>query len=363
MRYEKPRLPGERLAFGEIMEAASHWPPSYQPLSLEDRSRVLRPALVIPNGPLDHGRRPLNPAEANRCASLCVVDEQGFPTTRPVVGGSYLLTCRVFNAGAMPSFVGVVDFYAAPPATLDHLAWHPRPGITPVGRATAIVPAGRGAQIVCASRWSPKTRDETGYSILAQVYDLATDPLVHPFDSQRDPHVGRLDLQLQDQQPDLTGQWLGTVRLMGYAADPGAQLGLWIRQPAPQLVDVAVYRQGQYGARSIDPSVIYRGLPLGADATGQPLVKHQETRTLKVDSRKHEVLETDLTLVLVNSETLSYSLMQRTRKILAHNDAGRRVPDSPLDVRIPGPQPITGPKLMLHTGELHRQEFMAREIR
>jgi hypothetical protein len=150
------------------------------------------PFLLIPNGPGDTGARPLPVSQALANQGIQAVLTNPGSDTRWAIQ----LSCVVSNLGVVASAAALAEFYVGDQFGI----WNPNhQTLTPaqvqanaelVGRTAFIAPPGATTTVLCPNLWTPESPRE---GVLAQTYDLLTDPMTAPFDAVGDRHVARND--------------------------------------------------------------------------------------------------------------------------------------------------------------------------
>jgi hypothetical protein len=153
------------------------------------------PFLLIPNGPGDTGARPLPVSQALANQGIQAVITNPDSDSRWTIQ----LSCVVSNLGVVASAAALAEFYVGDQFGI----WNPNhQTLTPaqvqanaelVGRTAFIAPPGATTTVLCPNLWSPGSPGEAQQGVLAQMYDLLTDPMTAPFDAVGDRHVARND--------------------------------------------------------------------------------------------------------------------------------------------------------------------------
>ena len=178
------------------------------------------PFLLIPNGPGDTGARPLTVSQA-----LANQGMQAVITNPDSVNGwtdfSIQLSCVMSNLGVVGSAAALAEFYVGDQFGI----WNPgHQTLTPaqvqanaelIGRTAFIAPPGATTTVLCPALWTPGSAAAAKKGVLAQMYDLLTDPMTTPFDGIGDRHVARND--------GVMDPIVRSVTVSGVAAPNGAQ--------------------------------------------------------------------------------------------------------------------------------------------
>jgi hypothetical protein len=203
--------PGQPLGYVDKLKGRGLWPPKRVRKrgkngddGQHEKGPTTTPYLVVPAVPGDPGVRPISGQQALYNRSVQIIDGFGNPVLSPVSGSTYRLRCRVTNRGGAGAYGGIIEFYVAPPATLDNAATTPGATLPAKGYAGFVAAPGATVVVDCPHTWTPTAAGEATNTVEVQAYDAFVDQVTHRFDARRDRHVGR-----RDHIPDFSGVWEG----------------------------------------------------------------------------------------------------------------------------------------------------------
>ncbi len=186
--------PGEQLNYARRLKERGLWPPRLhkQDDNGNHREKVTTPFLVIPATPPDIGLRPLPNSTAFHSKGIWLEDMAGIVVTTPVVGGKYIIKCRIRNNGAVPSYGGLADFFVNKPSAFVAAAGT-TVSLPALGHTGFFIKQGEEKIIPCPKPWQPGSAEELTHAIVVHAFDPFTDNITLRYDAKNDRHVGRHD--------------------------------------------------------------------------------------------------------------------------------------------------------------------------
>jgi hypothetical protein len=186
--------PGEQLGFVGPLKERGMWPPRlHDPKENGNRDeKATTPYLVIPANSSDMGQRPQPNSIIFHSEGIWLEDNMRNVITTPVLGGKYVVKCRVRNLGAFASMGGLADFFVNTPAAILNAA-ATNTSLPALGHTGFSVMQNDEEVVICPKLWQPVTDEELTNSIVVHAYDPFSDTILHRFNAAADWHVGRHD--------------------------------------------------------------------------------------------------------------------------------------------------------------------------
>jgi hypothetical protein len=186
--------PGEQLNYTKRLKERGLWPARlHKPDDNGNhREKVTTPFIVIPATPADMGLRPLPNSTAFHSKGIWLQDMMGAVVTTPVVGGKYIIKCRIRNNGAVPAYGGLADFFVNKPSAFAAAAGTTT-SLPALGHTGFFIKQGEEKVISCPKPWQPASAAELTHAIVVHAFDPFTDNITKRYDAKNDRHVGRHD--------------------------------------------------------------------------------------------------------------------------------------------------------------------------